>query len=153
MGFPERAVEACYKAMESGTVTGRHVQDVLRCKVVDVAPLAPFLRSDDSMVRTMAAKIIGEKGGPSDALLDAALHEEETQVLVEMLKQLGKHRDAVGSLANLINSEDVLIRDVAVDMFRRAGKQEFLFPMIFDKDDKVVERVKRYLNEQEGQSR
>jgi hypothetical protein len=32
-------------------------------------------------------------------------------------------------------------------MFRRAGKVDVIFPLIFDSDDGVVKRIKRYINE------
>jgi HEAT repeat protein len=151
MEFSDRAVAACAKAMDAGTVTARHVRDVLRSKVVDVTPVVRFLESEDSMVRKMAATIVGEKKGPSKPLLDAVLKEEEKSVLVEMLTQLGKHGDAVEALTNIINSDDETVRDVAIDMFRRAGRADCLFPMLFDRDDKVVQRIKRYIHEQERQ--
>jgi len=149
MGFSERAVAACERAMENGTVTARHVRDVLKYKIVDVTAIARFLKSEDDMVRKMAAIIVGEKRGPAQLLLDAALVEKDKAVLMEMLTQLGKHGDAVEPLTNIINSEDESIRDVAIDMFRRASRADCLFPMLFDRDDKVVERIKRYINEQE----
>jgi len=153
MGFSDRAVEACVKAMDAGMVTARHVRDVLKYKIVDVTPIARFLESEDAMVRKMAATIVGERRGPSQPLLDAVLKEEDKSVLVEMLTQLGKHGDAVEVLTNIINSEDETVRDVAIDMFRRAGRADCLFPMLFDRDDKVVERIKRYINEQERKDR
>ena len=104
MGFSDRAVEACVKAMDAGTVTARHVRDVLKSKIVDVTPIARFLESDDAMVRKMAATIVGERRGPTQALLDAALKEEDKSVLLEMLTQLGKHGDAVVVLTNIVNS-------------------------------------------------
>ena len=151
MGFGERAVAACVRAMAAGTITGRQVNDVLGCKSVNVAPVARFLVSDDPMVRRAAARIIGEKRGPVQPLMDAAMREEDKSVLFEILTQMGKHPEAVEELANLVNSEDEAIRDVVIDMFRRAGRQDCLFTLLFDRDDAVVERIKRYINEQEGQ--
>ena len=148
MGFIDRAVEACARAMERGDVSGRHVRDVLRCERVDVGPFVRFLDAEEPMVRTMAARIVGEKGSSTKELLDAALKEKDTVVLMEMLGQLALHPEAVEAMAGLLNSYNLMIRDAAVDMFRRSGRADCLFPMLFDNDDMVVERTKRYLNEQ-----
>jgi len=153
MGFAERALDACMRAMENGTISERHVGDVLKCKNINVQPLAPQLKSEHSIVRRMAARIIGAKGGDITCVLDAAIKEEEKDVLVEMLSAVGKRGEGLDALERLLNHDDCLIREEAISMFRRAGQAELLFPLLFDEDDLVVKRIKRYINEQEGQNR
>jgi len=46
-----------------------------------------------------------------------------------------------------LESDDTIVRDAAIDMFRRTGKTDALFPLIFNTDDNVVKRIKRYINE------
>ena len=153
MGFADRAMEACMRAMESGTVSDRHVRDVLKCRCVNVQLLSRYLLSDYSLVRRMAARIIGAKGGHIGCVLDAALKEEEKDVLIEMLNAVGKRGEGLEALERLLNHKDSLIKEEAISMFRRAGRAKLLFPLLFDEDDLVVKRIKRYINEQERQSR
>ena len=153
MGFAERAIDSCVQAMESGTISERHVRDVLRCKRVNVQVLSRYLKSDYSMVRRMAARIIGGKGGHIGCVLDAAMKEKEKDVLIEMLSAVSKRGEGLEALERLLSHEDFVIREEAISMFRRAGRAELLFPLLFDEDDFVVQRIKRYINEQERQNR
>ena len=153
MGFAERAVRACDEAMANGVVTERHARDILKCDHVDVSVIEKHFQSTDSTVRMLAASIIGQKGKSIESLLNAAMCEKNVSVLLAMLTELGKRKDGVEKLRQFINEDDVIIRDAAIDMFRRAGKPNSLFPLLFDKDDLVVQRIKRYLDEQKGQTR
>jgi hypothetical protein len=148
MGFPERAVEACYRDWSSGIVDESHVRDVLKCKRVDVSILEEFLRpTAQNEIRMAAARIQVEKGNIEE-VVKLAVMTEDREFLLELLSILGKQEGALEVLEGLLISKDKLIRDAAVEMFRRAGKVEILFPLIFDEDYNVVKRIKRYINEE-----
>jgi len=147
MGFSDRAIDACKKAMMSGSISERHVRDVLKSKGVDGSSFVEYLRSDESMVRLLAARIIAEKG-PVEELVKAAMQEKDRSVLLHMLQLLGKRGGAVEALEGLLASEDTVIRDAAAEMFRSAGKPDSLFPLIFNEDETVAERIKRWMLEQ-----
>ena len=145
MGFAERAVTACIKAMQKGIADEGLVNSVLKKRDVDVQRLEPFLMSSDSMVRRKAAEIISKKGR-AELVLEAALKEEDKTVLLDMLKYLGKEVQGVEALDGLLRSNDSLVKEAAIGMFRRMGKVDVLFPLIFDRDSLMVERIKRYLS-------
>lgn len=148
MGFSQRAIDACVSAMESGTVSERHVRDVLRCDNVDVKRIEPFLLSGTPEVRRMAAKIVGKMGDVC-VLIEAALKEQDRTVLSSMLQVLGERGEGVGKLTKMLLTEDRLIKEEIISMYRRAGKASLLFPLLFDGDDFLVSRIKRYINEQD----
>ncbi len=149
MGFGERALASCVRAMRLGVISERHVRDVLRCgEPLDVSEIVPFLRSEDIMVRQMAAKILGSSEH-TQSLLDAALVETERSVLLELLRQLGSRKRGLDGLIGLFLNSDPVVKDSTIDMFRRAGSIDSLFPLIFDEDDVLAQRIKRYLDEQE----
>ena len=147
MGFAERAVIACDRAMSDGTLSERHVRDVLRCKNVNVQFLAKHFGSGDSMTRRAVARIIGKLGDVTP-LLDAALREKDSVVLREMLHVFGERGEGAMALGRMISSEDGLVREEAISMLRRSGNADSLLPLLFDKDDALVKRVKRYIYEQ-----
>jgi len=149
MGFANRALDACVRAMEEGSVSDRHMRDVLRCRQVNVQPIALYLRSRHPIVRKMAAQILGERGSDIGCVIDAALKEEEKDVLVAMLSVIGKRGGGLEALDRLLGNRDGLIREEVISMFRRAGRAELLFPLLFDEDDAVVKRIKQYMYEQE----
>ena len=153
MAFAERAVNACVKAMEKGVANESLVQDILKCKKVDVIPIEQFLAHPLGMIRWKAARIIGEKGN-AKTLLEAALKEQDNFLLGEMLKLLGNRKaEGIEAFEGLLQSEDFNVKEAAVQMFRHADKTDQLFPLLFDLDDNVVSRIKRYFDEQERQNR
>lgn len=147
MGFPERAVESCRRDWSLGTVVETHVRDVLKCKAADVSSLEEFIGESHSQeVRVAAARVIAAKGN-ADVVISAALKEGNRDVLFEILSILGTTRTGLDALNGLISSEDTMLRDEAVDMFRRTGNTDVLFLLVFDRDDNVVKRIKRYIDE------
>lgn len=145
MGFAERAVDACVKAMRSGQVSERQVRDVLKSRASGEA-FVEFLGSQDVVVRRLASRIVSEKG-PVQELVKAAMEEKDEGLLLDMLQMLGRKGAGVEALECLLSSDDQMTRDAAVEMFRRAGKPEYLFPLVFSEDDATSQRIKRYLNE------
>ena len=153
MAFAERAVSACVRAMEKGTASEPLVQDILKCKKVDVTPIEQFITHPSMSVRWCAIRIIGEKGN-INLLLKAAQSEEDNFNLAEILKQLGKRKaDGIEILEQLLRSEDSRLKEAAIQMYRKADKTNPLFPLLFDESDTVVQRIKRYFDEQEREGR
>ena len=146
MGLAERAVEACDRDWSSGMVDENHIRDVMRAKQADVTRLEKFLGFEFSHeVRWSAARILSEKGRVKE-VVRAALISKDRESILEFLGILGKNSAGLEELESLIASRDTMVRDAAVDMFRRAGNVDVLFPLIFNEDDAVVRRIKRYLN-------
>ena len=149
MNFADRAVQMCVRDMEAGMSDELHVQDVLKCKKVDVSPIEKFLISSCASVRWSAARIIGEKGNVG-LLLKVAQAEDDPFILAAIMKLLGKRKtEGIEVLARLLESEDFRLKEAAIQMFRDAERTDPLFPLLFDSDDVMVHRIKRYLNEQE----
>jgi NAD(P)-dependent dehydrogenase (short-subunit alcohol dehydrogenase family) len=150
MTFPERSVETCLRDWASGVVVETHIRDVLKCRQVDVSAVEPFVRSPEVEIRKAAARILAEKGRV-DLVVIATGQEEDSEVQYYLLQLLcrpvERQRVTLEALEKLIASENTMIRDAAVEMFRRAGQVEALFPLIFSDDDNVVKRIKRYINE------
>jgi hypothetical protein len=98
-----------------------------------------------------AARIVGGKGDVK-CLLDAAMREKDPMVLRKIFHILGKHSEGARALEQMVNSDDDLVREEVISMLRRSGNAESLFPLLFDKDDALVNRIKRYIHEQERKS-
>jgi len=141
-------VDACVLAMESGTVSDSHYRALLKCRSVNVQSLARFLTSSNPIVRTVAAKIIGALGDVSP-LLDAALREEDKCVLTVMLKVLGERGEGLEALERMVCAPNSIMMEEVITMYCRAGQADALFPLLFEKDEHLVTRIKRYINEQE----
>ena len=148
MDFLQRAVLACEKAMSEGRASENLVSDILKYdkRPVDVSCIEPFLGHRNPMVRSMAARVVGRRGN-MDAVIAAALKEEDDEVLLRMVDVIGSRGGGVESLAGLLTGKDSIVRESIIQMFRRLGKTDCLFPLVFDDDGRLVERIKRYLNE------
>lgn len=144
MGFAERAIVACEKAMKEKRVSERHVRDVLKSKRIDGSTFVPYLKDNEIMVRRMAARIVGSLG-PVKELVNAALVEKDRGLLVDMLRWIGSNTEGIEQLEILLVSDDGIIRDAAIEMFRRTGKPDSLLALIFSEDEDLVEKIKRYL--------
>jgi len=147
MTFPERAVVACVKAMEERTVSPYLVNSVIKCQRVDVSPIVKFIGDTNEMVRMFAVKIVGEKSRDLSVLVQAAKKEENRDILLMMLKYVIKQGDSLQELVDLIHSEDKVVREEAIQMFRRAGRSDCLFTLLFDNNDELVQRIKKYIEE------
>ena len=154
MSFASRALEICRRDWASGRIDEGHVRDLLRCRNVNVDGMEEFLHeSYPSDVRWSAARVLMEKGQTKEVVAAAMLSQDRESVLA-LLSLMAKHKVGLDTLESLVSSRDTMIRDAAVEMFRRAGKVDAIFPLIFDGDDAVVQRIKRYINEagQRGQT-
>lgn len=149
MGYQERAVEACRRDLASGRVDENHIRDVLRSRITDASWAWEYTNAYHPVeLRIAAARVIIEKDqGGVKRVMDMVLAEQERETLIELLRILGKKGGGLEALENLVSSEDTMVRDAAVDMFRRAGKVDALFLLIFNEDDMVVKRIKRYIDE------
>ena len=152
MAFSDRAVAACDKAMENGILSERHVRDVLRCKNANVQLLARHIKSENPFIRKGVVRIIGKLGdvGP---LLEGALQEKDQEVLRILLSVMGERGECSNALERMVNSDDPLVKEEAISMLKRVGKADSLLPLLFDSNDALVNRVKRYINEQNQSSK
>jgi len=144
--FDLRATNNCLSAMESGRMCERHVRDVLKSREVDTSGFEKFLASEERMVRLGAARIIAAHGDVR-VLVDAVLKEEDRSVLLDLIVLMGDTGKGLPELGSMLSSTDELVRDEAVELLRRTGSADELLPLIFAKNDALVERVKRYMNE------
>jgi hypothetical protein len=149
MAFPNRAVEALRRCFERGEVVQSRVFDVLRCKgVVDVSCLERYLGVGyPEWVRCHAAAVIAQKGDP-DVVVEAALREEDDKVLVFMLGSLGKRGEGrLERLAFILNQDGTAAKAAAITMFREAGREDCLLPLLFSRSDPEVAMAKRCMDE------
>jgi HEAT repeat protein len=133
--------------MKQGMASERLVRDVLKNKKgqIDASCIEPFLNHAGPMVRRMAARVVGAKGDAC-VLIEAILREKDDEVLPDMLGALVAG-EGIEALAELLNRGNPFVKEAVVRMFRRTKRSDCLFPLLFDKDDSVVNRIKRYLHE------
>lgn len=144
----KQAVESCVASMRHGMISERQINDVLRCRNVDVSPIEPFLADENNSIRMAAVRIVGEKGN-LELLIDN-LKDETTSIMfvaMDILGRRGGSLDGFKNLVFLLESDNSFIRDEAVAMFRRAHREDLLFSLMFSESETVVSQVKGYMNE------
>jgi HEAT repeat protein len=147
VGFANRAVEVCLRDWSVGRVDEGHIRDVLKCRNVDVNGMEEFLNEKHPPeIRWAAARVLMDKGQAKEVVAAAMLSQDRESILA-LLSLMGRNKKGIEVLEGLVSSEDTMIRDAAVEMFRKAGKVDAIFPLIFDRDDIVVKRIKRYIDE------
>lgn len=145
MRFPERAVMTCVAYLKVGRVSERCIRDVLKYKEVDVSPIVSFLSHSDPLVRQAAVRIIGERGD-TNLLVPIVKNESDKLVLSEAMKALGKRGKGLSELVGMLETSDSILKQEAIAMFRKSGEVDCLFSLLFDKDLRIAEQVKGYLN-------
>jgi len=151
--FPQRAVDAFVAAAKSGQLSSRHMRDVLKYtdSNVDFIPLADLIDSEDPWVRKCVAGVLGEKG-MFDRLADRVKVEDDRSVVYELMKQLMKTRDGLERVVCLLDSGSQAVRESAIQMFRKAKREDCLMKLLFDDSDELVSRIKRYMQDEENPS-
>lgn len=147
----QRAIDSFVMAAKNHTLSPRHVKRLLQYKrhKPDVSQIEQFLSDNDVWVRKMSARVVGEMGDIKK-LIDLAKEEEEVTVLHEVIDGLVKRPiDEVEELIDLLEHGDKGIKHVIINMFRLSGRADCLMGLLFDADDELVSRVKRWMEEQE----
>ena len=148
MSFQDRALVGCCRDFQVGRVSETKVRDLLKCENIDVSSIEEYLDEKyTSDVRLAAARVIMNKGN-RDKVIEVTLKETNKENLFGFLRILSKDEFDITKLLGLSMSEDTMIRDELLEMFRRSGQMEYMFPLVFDSDDMLVKRVKRYINEE-----
>ena len=149
-GFEEIAIANYLKAIESKKLSPRHVKDVIRwCRKREhLNEIEDSLKSEDNWVRKCLVEILG-KIGNKKVIIEHAKKEQDKLVLFEMLKTLVSCKDGLEELVELLNSEDHVVKETVIQMFRRAGRSDCLFALIFSGDLELANRVKEYIREDE----
>jgi len=97
------------------------------------------------LVRQAAVRIIGERGD-ANLLVPIVKNESDKLVLSEAMKALGKRGKGLSELVGMLETSDSLLKQEAIAMFRKSGEVDCLFSLLFDKDLRIAEQVKGYLN-------
>lgn len=75
------------------------------------------------------------------------MDEEDSDVLLGVLRVLCRQREGREELVGLLSSTDPAVKCEAIQMFRRAGRLDCLVGLLFEDDDRLVGAVKRYMEE------
>jgi len=109
----------------------------------------PFLEHALPSVRSAASRVVAAKGDPN-IVIDKIQEESSEEVIRVMLSALGVRGE--GNLENLVfllqEEEWSILRGAATDMFRMAGREDCLLPLLFSRSDFDVDLAKRCINEQ-----
>lgn len=136
----------CAAQLNESVISERSIRDVLKCRVVNIKPIIPFLKSEDPDVRLAAIRIVGEKGD-TNLLIETVKEEHDKRILFEAMKQLGQRGKNLTDLVGILETSDSVMKQEAIAMFRKSGNTDCLFALLFDRDPRIVAQVKEYFNE------
>jgi len=150
--FPERAVRALVEALRENRVSRHHVNAVLRYKDVDVTEVEEFLDSEDVMVRRFAIEVVGARGFV-DKLVQIVKEEEDGGIIRSILMALSNRKLSSDELIELLDSENPLIKEAAIQMYRKAGKADRLLGLILSAEDAKTEaRLMKYIEAEDEEN-
>lgn len=147
--FQERAVKALVSALKTNRVSRHHVKSVLRYKNVDVTEVEEFLDSENDIIRRFAIEVVGAKGCV-DKLVKMVKDEEDSGIIRCILTALSNRKLSPDELMDLLDSENPLIKEAAIQMYRKAGKADRLLGLMLSAEDvKMEERLMKYIEDED----
>jgi hypothetical protein len=119
---------------------------------LDVSSLVSHMTNDWRVIRQEAMEIVARQGNDEDLkeLYSLLIDEDIPDIVRRIIKALitrakeGKPMGRVKMLEKFL--EDETFREDAISLFRAVGETDSLFPLVFDKDDGLVRRVKGYIH-------
>ena len=143
----QRAIDDCLRAIESGSLSNRHIDRVLRVDSISSDKMAEFERNlfhKDGLIRGRLAEIVAKYGDGQKVIQKMMC--ESVEVFAMMAKGVSnaKFRN-VDALVDFMHSEDLIIRDEVIRVFDKVGRGDLLMPLLFDDDERIVNRVRRIL--------
>jgi hypothetical protein len=150
MALSDRAVAILRKGFDQGAVDEGRIRAVLRCEHADVSSIEPYLDHELPEVREAASRVVAAKGDPN-LVIQRVAGELKGDVQMTMLNALGKRGGGrLEDLAFLLHEDEWEgLREAAMDMYRAAGREDCLMPLLLSTDDSEIDMAKRCINEQE----
>lgn len=148
MRFQKRAVDSCLRSLNKGMIDEARIRSVLKCERPNVECFVGFLNHSSPDIRFAAFRIVTMKGSIKD-VADAFLSESDISNIFRMIEVLGDSGKGLDLIDGALESDNTVIRDCLISMFKRSGNEGSLFPLLFSDDDGVAKRIKRYINEAE----
>lgn len=147
--FPDRAIATFVKIAKLERLSPRQVRDVVRYakQKPDHSQLIPLLQSENEWTRKYTVEALGGLGH-YDEIINLASTEDDKMVLLAITEQLVKTKNGLEKVANLLNSEDGLIKESVIMMFVRAKRADCLFTLLFDDNHELVSRIQKYMKEE-----
>jgi hypothetical protein len=106
-----------------------------------------YISDKNPIIRGQIAKIVAIRS--PDKVVEAILIEDNISTLRMMLQGLEDVKyEEVDDLVALLKSDDRALAERVFQMFANVGRADLLFGLAVGGDDKTIERVKRYLHEQ-----
>ena len=144
----ERALEACFEAMKTSTLSMTHIRNAMRCEpCAYMMNFEMFLKHVDLMVRGAAASLVAkvDPGRVVEEVMEARNLAELNPMLTSL--EEAKFRD-LEDLTPLLKIDDEMMVERVLQAFVTVGRADLLFGLAVSGDDKTTKRIKRYLHEQ-----
>ena len=150
--FPQRALKACLEAMNNGSLSPIHIKNLTKYKNVkiDVEPFKVFLHHKDAHIRKGAISVIFRYGDKMELLEFIKREKDKTNLLfaIKLIKESQEiFKDRIDELIVCLKMFDRVVREAAVETFRCYGRADLLLSLVFETDEELIKRVKRYIEE------
>jgi hypothetical protein len=141
-------IESCLYSLKKGRLNSRHVRDLVQCESCpEMDVFTDYLESPDPLIRGNISKVVAIRH--PDKVVETIMKETNTSALRGMLQAIEDvEYKNVDNLTPLLKRDDKALVEKAFSMFVNVGRADLLFSLVLSGDDKTVERVRRYLDEQ-----
>lgn len=143
-----RVIDNCIYSLKKGRLKSRDIRDLLECESCpEMDVFTEYLQASDPLVRGNISKVVALRH--PEKVVETIMEETNTSALRMMLQALEeiKYKN-VDDLTPLLKRDDETLVETVFTMFVNVDRADLLFSLVLSGDDKTVERVRRYLNEQ-----
>lgn len=149
--FPQRSLNSLLDCLKKGQCRLDLLKNVLKYKVsLDVSGFIPFLSSKSEFERKLAIEII-VNFGDKNLLIDYLKLEKKQQNILHaldlFLKNKDFYKDKLEDISFLMVSPWDLIQEKCISVFRNFQREDLLFPLVFNEDTKLGDRVRNFIDE------
>lgn len=148
MGYADRALKTLLYGLKEGNVKEIHVKNCLKCRV-ETQGIEPYLFSNNYGERRAAFSVVSKWGDDINKMFGRMLVEKDSGLLLTAMRHLSEREINLEPLVEFLYSEDHAIKEAAIQMFRKTGQEEEMFGLLFDDDESLANRVKRYMGDEE----
>jgi hypothetical protein len=143
-----RVIEESLRGLRKGRMSSRNIRELLCCESCsEMDGFTQYLEDRTPFIRGQISKVVAIRS--PEKVVEAILKEKDVSALRLMIQGLEdvKYQE-VDDLAEFLKNDDCILAERIFELFVGVDRADLLFGLAVGGDDKTVERVKRYLDEQ-----
>lgn len=148
--FARKMENRLYNAMKNGMLDNNMFEMVMRRSVKHVERFEEFLDDRNFMIRLAAIKIIGKFKEDLTVLINLVTEQEQQHAVTDCIVRIFGEREIHADVLALILEENSMFINTIINSILKQNKVEYLTAILLSDNMKLVNFVKRKIEEHAG---